>query len=98
MTVDIANRLDIPPSHVMRTPFYRPMLNLGAVRAPDDPVERTNMLAELMGAAGQEAAGATVVYVTLQKTAVEVADSLVDLGFDARPYHAGLLPLQREVR
>ncbi|CAM9160756.1 unnamed protein product [Laminaria digitata] len=97
VTVDIASRLDIPPSNVMRTPFYRPMLNLGAVRAPDDPIERTNLLAQLMGAGGQEAAaGAAVVYVTLQKTAVEVAQSLVALGLDARPYHAGLPPLQRE--
>ena len=81
----------------MRTPFYRPTLNLGAVRAPDDPVERANMLAKLMGTGGQEVAGAAVVYVTLQKTAVEVAQSLVAMGLDARPYHAGLPPLQREV-
>ena len=95
--MDIASRLDIPPPNVIRTQFYRPMLNLGAVRAPDDPAERTRVLAKLMGSGGQGAAGAVVVYVTLQKTAVEVAQSLVALGLDARPYHAGLPPLQREV-
>lgn len=41
--------------------------------------------------------GATVVYVTLQKTAMDVAAALVAAGIDARPYHAGLGPLQREV-
>lgn len=78
------------------------MLSLGAVRAPDDPEERTRLLAELLlGAQNQQsgtiAEGAAVVYVTLQRTAQEVADALVGAGIDARPYHAGLPPLQREV-
>jgi ATP-dependent DNA helicase RecQ len=34
--------------------------------------------------------GPTIVYVTLQKTAEEVASLLVAQGFSARPYHAGL--------
>eukprot|EP00903_Cladosiphon_okamuranus_P013126 g12242.t1 len=103
--VDIANRLDIPSSNVKRTPFYRPMLSLRAVRAPEDPVERTQMLADMLLAGGQQQqgeggdgaiAGAAVVYVTLQRTAVEVAHALVAAGIDARPYHAGLPALERE--
>lgn len=84
------------------------MLELGAVRAPDDPEERTQMLADMLLAGEQRqqeghgngsgiGAGAAVVYVTLQKTAVEVAQALAAAGVDARPYHAGLPPLQREV-
>ncbi|CAN0476961.1 unnamed protein product, partial [Hapterophycus canaliculatus] len=83
------------------------MLSLGAVRAPDDAAERTRLLAEmLLGSHHQKheqsgtmhgTGGAAVVYVTLQKTAVEVAEALVGAGLDARPYHAGLPPLQREV-
>lgn len=73
------------------------MLQLGALRAPDDPVERTKMLAELLASGSGEGGGAAVVYVTLQKTAVEVAQALVAAGLDARPYHAGLPDLQREV-
>lgn len=63
------------------------------MRAPEDPAERTQMLAKLL----TEGLGASVVYVTLQKTAVEVAQALVAAGLDARPYHAGLQPFQREV-
>ncbi len=85
------------------------MLELGAVRAPEDPEERTQMLADMLLAGEQRqqeghgdgsgvGAGAAVVYVTLQKTAVEVAQALAAAGVDARPYHAGLPPLQREVR
>lgn len=80
------------------------MLSLGAVRAPDDPEERTQMLTEMLLLGGERdggeggVAGAAVVYVTLQRTAVEVAEALVAAGLDARPYHAGLPALQREVR
>jgi ATP-dependent DNA helicase RecQ len=35
-------------------------------------------------------AGASLVYVTLQKTAEDVAELLAKQGFEARPYHAGL--------
>jgi len=88
-----------------RTPFYRPTLELGAVRAPEDTEERIQMLADMLLAGEQErhgddsgvGAGAAVVYVTLQKTAVEVAQALAAAGLDAKPYHAGLPPLQREV-
>lgn len=100
VAVDIANRLGIPSPNVFRTPFYRPLLSLGAMRAPDDTVERTHLLAELLGDKGGDGqgGGASVVYVTLQKTAVEVSQMLIAAGFDARPYHAGLPSAQREVR
>lgn len=100
VAVDIAHRLDIPPLNVFRTPFYRPMLSLGAMRAPDDTVERTHLLAEFLGDGDGhgQGSGASIVYVTLQKTAVEVSQMLIAGGFDARPYHAGLPSAQREVR
>lgn len=90
----------------LRTPFYRPMLSLRAVRAPEDPVERTQVLADMLlagerqqqdGGGDGAVAGAAVVYVTLQRTAVEVAQALVAAGIAARPYHAGLPALEREV-
>lgn len=104
--MDIASRLDIPLSNVVRTPFYRPMLSLSAVRAPDNPIERTKTLARCLlegdgvigGETGLDWGGATMVYVTLQKTAEEVAAALVMEGVDARPYHAGLPNVRREVR
>lgn len=69
-------------------------------------MERTQMLADMLLAGEQQQqewggdgamAGAAVVYVTLQRTAVEVAEALVAAGIDARPYHAGLPALEREV-
>lgn len=103
-TIHRSSPLYLYTTHRRRTPFYRPMLSLGAVRAPDDPEERTRLLAEmLLGAQHQQSGvmqgtgGAAVVYVTLQRTAEEVAEALVGAGLDARPYHAGLPPLQREV-
>lgn len=70
------------------------------MRAPDDTVERAHLLAELLGGESGDGQGdgASVVYVTLQKTAVEVSQMLIAAGFDARPYHAGLPLAQREVR
>lgn len=104
VSMDIASRLDIPLSNVVRTPFYRPMLSLSAVRAPDNPIERTKTLARCLlegdgvigGETGLDWGGATMVYVTLQKTAEEVAAALVMEGVDARPYHAGLPNVRRE--
>lgn len=100
--MDIATRLGIPPANVVRTPFYRPMLSLNAARAPDSHVERVKVLAKCLlaggtGTAGLDGGGAAVVYVTLQKTAEEVANALAKAGVDARPYHAGLQPAEREV-
>lgn len=92
---DIANRLDIPSRNVVRTPFYRRALSLRAVRAPDDQAERIQLLVKHLLNPGR-AGGAAVVYVTLQRTAVEVADALVAAGLEARPYHAGLPPAVRE--
>lgn len=69
-------------------------------------MERTQVLADMLlegekqrqGREGDGAGvGAAVVYVTLQRTAVEVAQALVAAGIDARPYHAGLPALEREV-
>ena len=44
-------------------------------------------------------AGSTIVYVTLQKTAEQVAADLAAAGFAARAYHAGMAPeLRNEVQ
>ncbi|CAN0471420.1 unnamed protein product [Ascophyllum nodosum] len=92
--MDIASRLDIPTPNVMRTLHSTAPCSVSA-RLLDDTIERTHLLAELLGSHGQDR-GAAVVYVTLQKTAEEVSQMLVAAGFDARPYHAGLPSTQRE--
>jgi ATP-dependent DNA helicase RecQ len=73
----------------VRTPFFRPNLVLDSylVASPGEKLER------LLGLLGR---GPTVVYVTLQRTAMELAQQLAERGFPARPYHAGLEPELRE--
>ena len=67
----------------VRTPFYRANLVLNA-RVVSSSQEKRNRLLECLGT------GPTVVYVTLQRTAEELAAELAGRGYDARPYHAGL--------
>ncbi|MEO1085765.1 MAG: RecQ family ATP-dependent DNA helicase, partial [Acidobacteriota bacterium] len=82
---DICRGFDIASEHAVRTGFYRP--NLALLSTPVDAHGRDAALVERLE--GREA-GAAIVYVTLQKTAVEVAQRLRDAGFSAQPYHAGL--------
>src|SRR5206468_3282380 len=39
--------------------------------------------------------GSTIVYVTLQRTAVRIAERLAEAGLPARPYHAGMSSEER---
>lgn len=81
----ICDAFDIPPSASINTGFYRPNLNLALTTTPAD--RREQLLASRLQ---KRAPGATVVYVTLQKTAEHIADRLAGLGLPARAYHAGL--------
>jgi len=71
--------------HRVRTPFHRPNLHLAAQVVKTEE-EKLEFLSERL----QERGGPAIVYVTFQRTAVEVADALARVGLDARPYHAGL--------
>ncbi|MFA5503923.1 MAG: RecQ family ATP-dependent DNA helicase [Vulcanimicrobiota bacterium] len=71
--------------HRVRTPFHRPNLHLRA-RTVQSSSEKLRLLLEAL----QELDGPAIVYVTLQRTAVEMAEALSGEGIDARPYHAGL--------
>ena len=69
----------------MRTGFYRPNLTLLTT-----PVEAGDRDQALQTRLAERPAGPTIVYVTLQRTAERVAEALGKVGFDAKPYHAGL--------
>lgn len=69
----------------VRTPFYRANLQLRAYQV-ESPEEKLRHLERSLGQ------GATVVYVTHQRSAEELARTLEDRGHNARPYHAGLAP------
>jgi ATP-dependent DNA helicase RecQ len=82
---DICRGFEIQPQCAVRTGFYRPNLLLIAT-----PISKNNRDAALLERLQTRPPGPTIVYVTLQKTAEQVADLLARAGLDARPYHAGM--------
>jgi ATP-dependent DNA helicase RecQ len=87
---DICAAFEIPRACAVVTGFYRP--NLELVVTPVSAAARDGLLVERLGA---RAAGPTIVYVTLQKTAERVAEMLQRGGFSAEAYHAGMESDQR---
>lgn len=82
---DICRNLSINPQHATRTSFYRPNLTLRTTAV--SPLDRDAfLLSELQS----NSAGAAIIYVTLQKTAEEVAAKLAAAGLPAMAYHAGM--------
>src|SRR5262249_17969326 len=70
---------------IVRTGFFRP--NLALLITPCRGDEADALLADRLAT---RPPGATVVYVTLQRTAERVAEFLASRGVPARAYHAGL--------
>ena len=83
---DIQRFFEIDPDHSVRTPFHRPNLILTAQRETEET--RLDALKEWL--TKRPEGGASIIYVTLQRTAMEIAAQLNEAGFEARPYHAGL--------
>ena len=82
---DICAGFNIPLEGAVVTGFHRPNLRLETT--PVTLAERDAILLERLE---NRPPGPTIVYVTLQKTAEQVADRLVNAGLPARAYHAGL--------
>jgi len=87
---DICTQFEIDTARAVRTGFYRANLTLLAEATGE--AERDGRLIERIRS---RPTGATIVYVTLQKTAEEVASLLASQGLSARAYHAGLDPETR---
>ncbi|BAN51143.1 ATP-dependent DNA helicase RecQ [Metapseudomonas resinovorans] len=83
--VDMQRKFAIADADVVTTGFYRPNLNLLV-----EPVSGERKLARLVDWLGPRAGQPAIVYVTLQKTAEEVAERLKARGIDASAYHAGM--------
>ncbi|HEX9995647.1 MAG TPA: ATP-dependent DNA helicase RecQ [Abditibacterium sp.] len=81
----ICDGFEIPPQASVNTGFYRPNLRFCLTPAPADK-RRDLLLSRLQ----KRAAGSGIIYVTLQKTAEQLADFLAQNGLEARAYHAGL--------
>lgn len=82
---DMQHKFAIASEHVVVTGFYRANLDLNviATAAP----ERMRVLSDMIAS---QPRSATIVYVTQQQTAEQVAEQLEQQGVACRAYHAGL--------
>lgn len=83
----IAKAFDIPPEGIIRSPFHRQNLHLDMQPGPG-ATRNQRLVAALQP-------GPNIVYVTLQRTAEDVARVLISHGRRAVAYHAGLEADQR---
>ena len=86
---DICAAFDIASEDAICTPFFRPNLYLRSHILTAD-----QQLDQLRHKLQHYPAGPTIVYVSLQKTAEQIAEQCVAAGLPAKPYHAGL-PAER---
>ncbi len=82
---DICESFQIEPEDAIRTRFYRPNLHLRST-----VVDSTEQYETLLARLRERPRGSTLVYVTLQRTAEEIAERLTSDGLDATAYHAGM--------
>ncbi len=90
VVADICAGFGIAEADAVSTGFYRP--NLTLLTTPVDPAARDQLLIDRLR---DRPPGATIVYVTLQRTALRVASLLAAAGLPARAYHAGMSPEDR---
>lgn len=82
---DMAEAFQIRPEDVINTGFYRPNLEFRVTACSGH--ERDALLVQRLK---ERPAGSAIIYVHLQKDAEDKAKLLVENGFHAAPYHAGL--------
>ncbi len=82
---DVCGTFDIQPDDVICTDFFRPNLHIRSQIVTE--AERIDLLIDKLKSS---VPGATIVYVSLQKTAVEVASACAAAGLPAKAYHAGM--------
>ena len=88
---DMQTKFAIAESDVITTGFYRANLNLWV-----EPVSGAAKRQRLVQWMGERIGQPSIVYVTLQKTAEQIAQHLSQHGISANAYHAGLPHEQRE--
>ncbi|MCC9600132.1 RecQ family ATP-dependent DNA helicase [Stieleria sp. JC731] len=82
---DIRKAFDIADDNAICTPFHRPNLRIRS-SVLSDAEHYAKLRERLIG----RPPGATLVYVSKQKTAEEIAEKLTDDGTEAVAYHAGM--------
>jgi len=91
VVADMQAKFAIDSADVVSTGFYRANLHLRV-----EPVRGADKLRRLVNWLGERSGQPSIVYVTLQKTAEQVADYLNQHGVAASAYHAGLEHEQRD--
>lgn len=81
---DMAQKFAIHPQHIVQTGFYRHNLDIDLI--PIQSHQKLTVLKNILN----ETQGASIIYVTQQKTAEDVAHALQADGYSAVAYHAGL--------
>jgi ATP-dependent DNA helicase RecQ len=81
---DMAQKFAIHPEHIIQTGFYRHNLDIDLIQT--EGRHKFQQLKTVL----DETQGASIVYVTQQKTAEEIATALQSEGYSAQAYHAGL--------
>lgn len=89
---DMCEKLGVPPVNVTITGFYRDNIFIQVSPTPGREKDR-----QLLTRINENRQAATIVYVTLQKTAARVAAMLAGNGVKALAYHAGMKKDEREV-
>ncbi len=92
VAADICRQFAIQPEHHIQTSFARPNLQLRVT--PCTAESRMELLLARLHKHPRDAA--TIIYVTLQKTAEDVAAAINAAGLRAAHYHAGLKDDERE--
>ncbi|QUM81809.1 RecQ family ATP-dependent DNA helicase [Moritella sp. 5] len=82
---DMETKFNIKPEDIIQTGFHRANLSLLM-----HPIAQDKKLHALTRWLGKKAGQASIVYVTLQKTAEELASALQQTGIEAVAYHAGM--------
>jgi ATP-dependent DNA helicase RecQ len=90
VVADIRAGFGIEEADAVVTGFYRP--NLTLLTTPVTARERDALLLERLR---ERPPGSAIVYVTLQRTAVRIAELVAEAGLPARPYHAGMAANER---
>ncbi len=90
VVADMGAKFGISEKNITLTGFYRANLQLSVVGVPAR--EKINTLSHWLG---DKVGLSGIVYVTLQKTAEQVAQQLTGLGFNAVAYHAGFDHVKR---
>jgi ATP-dependent DNA helicase RecQ len=92
VTKDMCRKFEVQRDNVIITGFYRSNLLLNIT-----PISESDKLSYLVNHIKENPEAATIVYVTLQKTAEKVSDFLTNHGINSSPYHAGLESERREL-